>query len=218
MIEYCLGWIFFIQNKIALAGALQQQQHWAPEPFLDRPQLFQKRVAILGSGDIGKSIARALHPLGCKVVGFSRRGGGTPLPEFSLISSNIHEVLRGSDVIINCLPSTSLTRGMLTAETFAACKDKAPIFINVGRGDITKTSTVLSALNDGHLAHAVLDVFEQEPLPRDDPLWLHPRAHLSPHISAVSTPGIVAKVFVDNLEKFTHGEPVDYVVDFQNEY
>lgn len=124
--------------------------------------------------------------------------------------------MRQCDVLVNTLPSTPHTCHLLTHSLLQRCARSpsralrpAPLFINIGRGDIISSSDLLAALegrDDGEerrgLSHAVLDVVEEEPLQPCSPLWTHPRVNITPHIAAVSTPELVLEVFVHNLEQF----------------
>jgi phosphoglycerate dehydrogenase-like enzyme len=140
------------------------------------------------------------------------------------VTSSLKEVLLQCDVLVNTLPSTPHTSCMLThsllqeaATSTSRGGRPAPLFINIGRGDVISTTDLLAALGEEEggeegeeaatraqagLSYAVLDVVEEEPLPPSSPLWTHPRVYITPHISAISTPDLVMGVFLDNLERF----------------
>ena len=111
---------------------------------------------------------------------------------------------------------------MLTedAVSFAARENggKSPVFLNVGRGDVVKESTLLRALEKGHISAAILDVFETEPLPSDSPLWDHPDVVISPHVSGLTQASDVPKIFSSNYDLFVNGNDLNFVVDWEKGY
>ena len=139
--------------------------------------------------------------------------------------------MRRSDYVVNTLPSTSATRGLLDSGILArACGGNVasmeslvpprgpPVLINVGRGDIVSESTLIDALSRGYLSHAVLDVFAVEPLPPSSTLWDHDKVTITPHVAAVSYAHDVAAVFITNLELWARGQPLQHVVNRQIGY
>ena len=117
------------------------------------------------------------------------------------------EVLPQADFVVSVLPSTTATRGFFRDEHFQQMKNSA-VFLNIGRGDAVSSETVLKALDEGEVSHAVLDVLEQEPLPPDSPLWSHEKVTITPHVSGHSPhylPRAVA-IFEENLKKYLAGE------------
>jgi len=119
----------------------------------------------------------------------------------------LNKMLAQADVIVSVLPATRETRHLFTAERFGHCKPGA-IFFNVGRGNAVHEGELLAALQAGKPAMAVLDVFEQEPLPADSPLW---------H-SAYSFPEDVAQIFIRNYIRFIDGQQLDGRIDFDKGY
>ncbi|RLN56337.1 hypothetical protein BBJ28_00001535 [Nothophytophthora sp. Chile5] len=179
-------------------------------------------VSILGLGEIGQSIGRLLKAAGFHVVGFKRRVGSEDQEKLQesadRVSSDLGDVLSVADFLVNVLPSTPATRGLLNPTSLQNCREKQPVFINVGRGDVVAETELLAALDDGLLSKAVLDVFEKEPLPRESPLWTHPSVLLTPHVSALSLPDEVADVFLKNLNLRLAEQPMLYPVDWSNGY
>ena len=222
MAEYCMGWI--LHHYLCCDKSIQDQLacQWDSTPYISRKRGLQGKVlGILGAGNIGTSIAITASAFGMNPIGFVRNSSRTIATSHVLSSwttTSLEEVLRSSDVLINCLPSTPQSRNMLTLEKFDICKENMPIFINVGRGDIAAEETILEALDRGYLSRAVLDVFPIEPIPSTSRLWTHPKINITPHISALSTPDIVATVFISNLEKFIDSHTLEYVVDMTAGY
>ena len=110
------------------------------------------------------------------------------------------------------LPLTAQTRGLLSAKLFARMKDGAAL-IHLARGAQMVTADVVAALDSGRLAHAYLDVFETEPLPKDDPLWAHPGVTLTPHIAALTEPRTAMEIIRENVERVRRGEAPLHQVD-----
>jgi len=179
-----------------------------------------KTMLVSGLGGIGTEVARRAHGLGMRVV--ATRVGGTGKPDFVEHVGQPDELLRlaaTADVVVSAVPLTPETTGLYDERFFAALKPSA-LFINVARGGSVKTEALMKALNEGRLAGAGLDVVDPEPLPSDHPLWDSPRILLTPHISGRSDlPGDARwTVAVENLRRYTAGEPLLNVVDLARGY
>ena len=176
MSEYSLGYILLLERRLLLARAQQDRKEWSTRPFTGgtRP-LSGLTLGLLGCGDIGKDIARSAKALGLKTAAF-KRDISAPVEGVDLLTDDATAVLRASDFLVNTLPSTPATRGLLSGDALKACAGdaRAPgrptIFINVGRGDIMDEASILHALESGWIDHAVLDVFPVEPLPKCETL------------------------------------------------
>ena len=120
--------------------------------------------------------------------------------------------LSQTHVLINLLPLTPQTEDILNARTFSALPQGAYV-VNIGRGEHLVESDLLAALDRGHLAGAVLDVFRTEPLPADDPLWRRPDVLVTPHIASLSQPASVAARILENLSRVRAGKPPLDLVD-----
>jgi phosphoglycerate dehydrogenase-like enzyme len=129
-------------------------------------------------------------------------------------SAELLDALPEADVVVNSLPLTDATRHVLDARAFAAMRPTAR-FVNVGRGATVDEEALVEALRDGRIAGAALDVFEVEPLPASSPLWNMPNVIVSPHMSGdiVGWEARVVDVFVENLDRWLRGEPLENVVD-----
>ena len=157
-------------------------------------------VGILGAGDIGTCIAKHCKGLGMTVWGMVRRSlpQTTKLPYLDQHrdGKGLTEILQKCDVICNVLPSTPATQGLLSEDTFQHCEKKKPLFINIGRGNVTTESSLVKALNNGWISGAVLDVFEEEPLPKDSLLWDMPNVTITPHCSGETYPYMVSIIII----------------------
>ncbi|MBV8031187.1 MAG: glyoxylate/hydroxypyruvate reductase A [Betaproteobacteria bacterium] len=171
-------------------------------------------VGILGLGELGTEAARKLRALGFNVAGWSRRPKSI---EGVFSSTSIAEVLQRSDVVVCLLPLTDQTRGVLDKDRLALIKKGGGV-INLARGPHVVVPDLLSALDSGHLAHAYLDVFDEEPLPAASPLWRHPGVTLTPHAAALTEPRTAVAKVVENIERVRRGEPALNLVDFAAGY
>jgi phosphoglycerate dehydrogenase-like enzyme len=204
MVEYVLGWALCLQLNIPQCISDQNKSLWMPLSFAQRGLLSGKKMGILGAGQIGTSIAQASLAFGIQPLGLStRKPPSTGIDPYIFLSQSVDEVIQRSDIIVNCLPSTPSTRYLLTLDRLSQLNTaNPPLFINIGRGDIISAQDLLTSVESRLLSAAVLDVFESEPLSPSSPLWSHPRIHITPHISAVSTKEIVSQIFLDNLERY----------------
>lgn len=149
-------------------------------------ELYGQTVGVLGSGSIGQAIARKAQAFGMKTLGYNR--SGKPAADFDETvggPDGLKRVLNESDFVITLLPSTPETRQLLGMEQFKAMKPSA-CFINLARGTVINEQELIEALRTGIIAGAALDVFEQEPLPPDSPLWGLTNVILTPHIAGAS--------------------------------
>jgi glyoxylate/hydroxypyruvate reductase A len=122
-----------------------------------------------------------------------------------------------SNALVCLLPLTPQTRGILNSRVLSQIK-KGGCVINVARGGHLVIEDLIAALDTGHLAHAYLDVFDQEPLPADDPLWRHPRVTITPHSAALTEPRTAIPKIVENIERVRRGERPLHLVDFAAGY
>jgi glyoxylate/hydroxypyruvate reductase len=206
MTESVLAHVLAAHRQLDVYQRQQQEGEWIER---DQPLARKTTVAILGLGELGRAAASALLHVGFRVVGFSR--SATPIDGVS-VSSSIDEVLAQSQIVVNLLPLTEATRGILCARTFAMMP-KNVVLINLARGAHLNDDDLLVALRDGHIRHAVLDVFTVEPLPNEHVFWRHPQITLTPHMAANSTPQSCIPVIVDNIERFARNEKPFHLVD-----
>lgn len=170
------------------------------------------QVLVLGLGEMGRAVALRLAGNGYRVSGWSRRQrsmvgvdthhGDAPLPS----------LLRAADVVINLLPLTVRTNSLFDERRFSQMKRGAG-FVNLSRGQHVVEAALLDALDRGHVGHAVLDVFQTEPLPPQHRFWAHPQVTLLPHAAALTDLRSATAVAVANLLAFRAGRPVAHLVD-----
>ena len=187
--------------------------------------VFGKRAVILGMGDLGSNVAKRLAAFGAHPVGVRRtvRDALVPFFEAQFAIENLDEALKNADILINCLPSTKKTLGLLTRERLEKLK-KGALFVNVGRGSIVKNDDLVYALQNKQLRGAVLDVLEKEPLPEDSPLWDMENVLVTPHIAGPSDTenedvrGAIWDICLENLNRYLNGKPLRHVVDLKTGY
>jgi phosphoglycerate dehydrogenase-like enzyme len=178
----------------------------------------ESTVLMLGVGGIGAETARLCAQMHMHVIGVDPRVDTPPEGVERLVRpGQLGEVLGSGDFVVVTVPETPATRGMFDASFFSGMKQGA-YFINIGRGATVKLLDLDAALRSGHLAGAALDVFEQEPLPADHPLWDAPGMMITPHVAAIGPylDDRRADVFLDNCRRFAQGLPLRNVVDKAN--
>jgi phosphoglycerate dehydrogenase-like enzyme len=172
-------------------------------------------LGIVGMGAIGSAVAERARALGLFVLGLRRSAAADPAPAHELLGpGRLHELLARSDAVLVAAPETAETRHLIDAAAFAAMKPGA-VLVNVARGALVDEAALAEALRSGRLGAAVLDVFEQEPLPPESPLWELPNLYASAH-SSVSVDRYLDDVFdlfADNVARFVAGQPLRNRVD-----
>jgi len=201
------------QNLFALRDAQLARQWVQREPA----ELRDANVLVVGTGDIGTSVARLFSAMGCSVTGVSRTGGDAapPFNKRATVDA-LPELVGDAAWIVLTLPLTGSTRGLFGRVLLQRCR--GAILLNVGRGGVVDEASLPEALNSGWLRGAALDVFETEPLPPTSPLWDDARVIVSPHISGITTVEGVVDGFVECLDAFGRGETPRWLVDRETGY
>ncbi|XP_071103285.1 glyoxylate/hydroxypyruvate reductase A-like [Haliotis cracherodii] len=225
MSEHILSLILASNRGLYKCNDQQRQAVYKRHNLLAKP-LSLSSVGILGLGCIGRETARRCKVFELKVWGMTRgevaEDKKSPYVDEYRTMSDLHEMLSECDYIVNILPSTAETRGLLAGDVFSHCK-RGATFINVGRGDITDEESVLKALRNKWLQYAALDVHNPEPLPESSPLWSEPGVIITPHMSGghISNQGFVqdrADMFVKQYRRYVNNQPLEYVVDEDRGY
>ena len=207
-----------VQHQRHMGRYLQQaaQAVWQVQPVQPTNQ---HRVGIAGLGTLGQACALALQALGYTVRGWRRSAGGSVPAGVALFHGDAQraDFLAGCDTLVNLLPLTDQTRGVLDAGLFAQLPRGAHL-VNVGRGDHLVEADLLAALASGQLGAATLDTFAQEPLPAGHPFWGHAQITLTPHIATRTHPRVIAQQTLANLAAVRAGRAADVAVDRHRGY
>jgi len=211
MVQTALWAVLSLHRDAPIYAHQQRERIWQTHP---QRLASEVHVAVLGLGVLGRACAQALVQQGYRVSGWRARHGMAAGPGVATHegSQGLWDALAGADIVINLLPLTSSTRGLFCADTFGAMKPGAAL-VNLARGAHVVESDLLEALDRGQLGHAMLDVCRQEPLPRDDPLWGHPRITLWPHVAAQTHPRSAARLAADNVNALREGRVLQHLVD-----
>jgi phosphoglycerate dehydrogenase-like enzyme len=210
--EFALAAILFFAKDLARMRHNQRARRW--EQF-DVDEIAGQTVGIVGYGDIGRAVAARAHAMGMRVLALKRHPPAAPDP---LIASfykpdELPALLAACDYVVAAAPLTAETRHMLSDAAFAAMKPTA-VLINVSRGPVVEEAALLRALDGKKIRGAGLDVFEQEPIPPDDPIWAYENVLLSPHCADHTKTWLrdAMLFFLAQYERFTKGEPLRNIV------
>ena len=216
MREYVFSYLLYFSRNIAgfcrAAGTSANKWH---KP--DHTYLKGRTLGVLGAGSIASALVPVAQAFGMRLIGV--RKSGQPQSGFSDMfdNSQLQEFASQCDFVVSLLPDTTHTRGLLNKSLFEALPEHA-VVINAGRGNALVEQDLLDALAKGQLRAAVLDVFEQEPLPDTHPFWVHPDIYVTQHTAATSIPSDIARVFYENLQRYRQGQALRYTIDFEKGY
>jgi glyoxylate/hydroxypyruvate reductase len=208
MAEFVVASVFFIHRLFPAYLAQQSRREWT-EHF--QPVASECPIGILGAGTLGAASASMLRACGFPVRSWARTprsGDATVLTG----SDGLAELLGTSSILVNLLPLTPETAGIINREFLAQCLPGVGL-INAGRGKHVDDTALLEGLDSGHVGQAVLDVFTVEPLPEDHRFWTHPRVRVMPHIAAASTGEAVAESTANGVRAYRSGSEVPNLVD-----
>ena len=221
--------IHLAEHAFALLLALTRGLHTAirtPDYELREPirvhqrELYEQTMGVVGFGGTGRAVARRAVGFGMRVLGVDiERVDPEPGVEAIWPADRLADLLGASDVVVIALPLTKATHHLFTRERFLQMRRSA-ILINVTRGEIVRGEDVLAALEEGLIFAVGLDVTDPEPLPKDHPLWRHPRAIVTPHTAGGSPrrAGRVIATFCENLKRRREGRPLLALIDKQKGY
>jgi phosphoglycerate dehydrogenase-like enzyme len=215
--EFVLGSILAEDKQFHLSKSLQREKRWIRR---DTVRTAGRTALVIGTGGIGRSVARLLRAAGLRVAGAGRIEGGDD-PDFGVVhaTTDLAGYVGDFDIVVAIAPLTTQTAGLIDAEVLAAMRPTAHL-INVGRGELVDEPALITALREGQIGAASLDVFETEPLPSDNPLWEMDNVHVSAHMSGdvLGWRDELAEQFLANLRRYIAGEPMANAVDKQAGY
>jgi len=202
MSEYAISMLLQVVRKEKEQIQLEKDKEWGKRK-LKVDEITGKTMLVLGTGAIGQEVARLAKAFRMITYGVSRSGRDVEFFDKCFKISALEQILPKADYVVGVLPSTKETKQLFTYEHFQLMKNDA-IFLNMGRGDLVTSEDVIKAVRNDEIAHAILDVFEEEPLPKDHPLWTEKHVTVTPHISGVSPyyEQRAIKIFQHNLEVF----------------
>ena len=214
MEEYAMAKVLYYFRRIDEYRQFQSQRQWKPLPA-NRHEDFV--VGIMGAGALGQAVAKRLVEFGFHVRTWSRSEKQIDKVISYHGQEQLSDFLQGTRVIINLLPSTPQTVGILNQSLFSQLQQKAYI-INLARGSHLIEQDLLVALESGQVAGASLDVFASEPLPQMHPFWTHPRVAITPHIAAITVPQEAMDMISNNIKRIESGQQPFGIVDMGRGY
>lgn len=209
MTEYVRWAVLHFHRDFDRVTAQQRENRWQHHP--QRPAS-QFKVGVMGLGSLGTAIAEDLAGAGYIVRGWARSVRQLPGVTCHHGDNQLADFLDGLDMLINLLPLTDATRGILCSRTFDALAPGAAI-INGGRGQHLRVDDLEQALTSGQLRGAVLDVFECEPLPVDDRLWQMSGVIVTPHMASAASHDVIVQQVAENARRLMCGAPLNNQVD-----
>ena len=214
MKDFCLYAALRYQRQFDDHAAAQAQRKWI---YRQPRAKAQTRVGVMGLGELGGAAARALADLGFAVRGWARTSKSIDRVRCFTGAEGLEPFARETDILICLLPLTAATRGILNKTLFRMLPTGARL-VNPGRGAHLIEADLLTALETGRIAHAMLDVFSQEPLPPEHPFWSHPKIVVTPHVASFCTAVSAAPVLVENFHRAMAGRPLLNQVDLDRGY
>ena len=209
MSEYVVLQVLRLHRRDLDYRAQQEAGLWRE---LDQKNAVDRRVGILGLGELGRDAAKKLRALGFDVAGWSRGERTVPGVASYAGANGLPQLLGRSEILVCLLPLTAETEGILNGSTLALLP-KGAALVNAARGAHLVEEDLLAALASGQISAAVLDVFREEPLPAGHPFWRHPRVILTPHVAAFTNPATAAPIILDNIRRFEEGRPLLNQID-----
>jgi phosphoglycerate dehydrogenase-like enzyme len=206
--EYVMTYLFALERQIF------SMQRWRPLRYRSAQEI---TVGIAGLGSIGRELALSARHFGIRVTAISRSGRPCDGVDKVYRVGELATFLTEPDYVVLTLPATVETRGFIDARALELMKSTA-VLINVGRGSIVNEADLVGALRQGTIAGAVLDVFENEPLDTESPLWQMPNVYITPHNAAISFPQDIVAIFVANYRRFMDTRPLLHRIDFESGY
>lgn len=214
MAEAVLAWTYYLQRDMPAYRDNQQKTLWQEFDYRHPREM---TIGLLGLGALGAAAAERLRHAGFNVAGWSRSAKAIGGVETLTGDDGLQTLLEKSDILVCLVPLTDATRGLLDAGRLAAMKNGAAL-INFARGAVIIAEDLIAALDSGRLSHAVLDVFEQEPLPVSSAFWQHPKVTVLPHISAPTSRESSARIVAGNVYTWRETGTLPETVDMARGY
>ncbi|WEG12264.1 D-2-hydroxyacid dehydrogenase [Pullulanibacillus sp. KACC 23026] len=218
MAEYTFTTLLSVAKQTKVWFEHQKQSKWDRSVRME--ELFRETITVIGPGAIGSEIARLAKAFGMKTIGVNRSGQSVEFIDDVYKMSDLNKACATSKYVISILPDTKETKGLLDSAFFCALRPDA-VFVNIGRGKTVIQADLLKALQNDELGHAILDVFEEEPLPEDHPFWKMDNVTITPHFSSVTAryQPRALEIFKENMRIFLeNGENYINLIDLDRGY
>jgi phosphoglycerate dehydrogenase-like enzyme len=213
MTEYVFSYLLAHERRIFELRQAQDRKYWDGQ---NNGSLRGKTIGLLGVGSIGAEVARTAKHFKMNVRGYTH-SSETSSDVDVYYHDNLLNFVDGLDYLVNILPNTASTHKLLGTAVFEALPAHA-LFINVGRGSAVDEKALEEALVQEKIAGAILDVFSEEPLPKEHPFWTTPNLLMTFHTSAPSLPVDIVNLFIENYQRYLKGDELNYRVDFERGY
>jgi len=217
--EYVVLHVLRHHRRQRLYDTQQRERRWT---FNEQPAAADVAVGVMGLGAIGANAASALADIGFQVAGWSRTPKQVRGVQVFRGASGLDPFLKRTEILVCLLPHTPQTEGLLNLALLRKLKHDGAaggaFLVSAGRGKVQIDADIVAALDEGALAGATLDVFQQEPLPATSPLWTHPRVTITPHNAGDVSPALFVDRVVEQIERFERGLPLDNLVDRSRGY
>lgn len=214
MSEFVFGYVLVHERKIFQKLEAQRNKVWDESVT---GTLQGKTIGLLGVGSIGAELARTAKHFGMTVHGYTRGSEASGDVDRYFHGAGLIQFASGLDYLVSVLPNTTETEKIINADLLNALPSHA-MFVNIGRGQAVDEPALVEALCQNKIAGAVLDVFEEEPLPTEHPFWTTPNLLMTFHTSGPSYPDMITKIFIENYLLYIEGKPLKYQVDFEKGY
>lgn len=205
MAEYTISMLLQVYRREKTLIKNENNRIW--EQISGIQEISGRTMVIVGAGAIGQEIARLAKAFDITTYGVSRSGQKREYFDENVSIKELDQVLPKADFVVSVLPGTEETNNLFTKKQFEIMKQEA-VFVNIGRGNSVNEQDLLTAIQEKQIAHVILDVFKEEPLPSDHPFWEEENITITPHLSAASPRNRerIFNVFTQNLEKFIKGD------------
>lgn len=217
MTEFAVGMLLQYYKKFNQLHEAQNNNEWIT--YSRSEELYGKEAHILGTGSIGSHLAKALQIFGVRTVGYNTDGRSIEGFDQTHAISELNSQIGSADIMVNILPSTKKTTNFLQTDTFKAMKEEA-VFLNIGRGTVMTDEVLIEVLEQKYIAHVLSDVFNEEPLPADSPLYTFDNLTITPHCSAKTSMYNFRAfdIFMYNLERINNESEMKNVIDYNKGY
>lgn len=214
MREYVVLHVLRLHRRLPEIEAAQPLKEWRQ---IIEPPAHERKVGVMGLGNLGADCASTLARVGFDVAGWARSKKIIDGVTCFAGEEDFNDFLARTEILVNLLPLTPATEGILNKTLFAALPQGARV-INAARGEHLVEQDLLDALESGQISNATLDVFYKEPLPPEHPFWEHPDILVTPHVASLIDPLVGGRVIADNIKAFRSGEPVPDMIDAERGY